>query len=101
MKQLRSRIRLITLLLACCFLLAAALCAGTVLKSAGIRLPSVSSLSGVVEGLNGNPSPDPSASPDASPEDSVTPAPPDAEATDSGIPGTDNSPDPEYNVFGL
>ena len=41
MKQMRSRFRLITLLLVCAFLLVLAVCSGTALKAAGITLDSL------------------------------------------------------------
>ena len=40
MKLMRSRFRLIALLLACVFLLTAVVCAASVLKQAGVTLPS-------------------------------------------------------------
>ena len=100
MKQMRSRFRVITLLLVCSFVLALSVCVGSILKESGVTLASLPKL----PLLGATPSPDPSASPDASPADELTPAPspskvPSDETT--GLPGTDNSPDPEYNVFGL
>ena len=90
MKQMRTRFRLITLLLACGFLLTLALCAGTVLKTAGITLPSLSSVSST-------PDPLPSAAaPSLSPVPSGTPGP-----SDSALPENDSTPVPEYNIFGL
>ncbi len=106
MKQMRSRFRLLTLLMACAFLLVLVLCTGNVLKTAGVDLNSLSSLlppPGVSVSPSPSVSPDASGTPDASaPLDSwsvwgSTPAP--AETAPS--PGTDNSPDPEYNIFGL
>ena len=100
MKLMRSRFRLITLLLVCAFLLTLSLCAGKVLKEAGISFSSLSlpSISGVVS------SPDPASPPDGSVAVPSASVPPDALPDESVIPGTDNSPDPLYNnyeVFGL
>jgi len=98
MKQMRSRFRLIALLLVCAFLLTAALCTGTALKTAGISLASLPSL----PPLGGSsPTPDPSSSPSVSPGEEPEPTPADSVPMDSILPGTDNTPDPEYNVFGL
>ena len=100
MKQMRSRFRLLTLLMACAFLLVLVLCTGNVLKTAGIDLNSLSSL---LPQPGASVSPDASVSPgESNTQDSwsiwgFTPAP--AETTPS--PGTDNSPNPEYNLFGL
>ena len=100
MKQMRSRFRLITLLLVCAFLLTLSLCAGNALKTAGISFASLSihSVTGVTA------SPDVSAVPDVSPADEPTPAPSGISEDESPLPGTDNSPVPEYNnynVYGL
>lgn len=100
MKQMRSRFRLITLLLVCAFLLTLSLCAGKVLKEAGISFSSLSipPIAGVVS------SPDPAVSPDGSMAAPSASVPPDAIPAESAVPGTDNSPDPLYNnyeVFGL
>ena len=99
MKQMRSRFRLLTLLLACAYLLVLAVCTGRILRESGITLSSL--LPSAVPGLV---SPDPSLSPDSPAE---TPAAPDA--GDDAAPGsfreflqgTDNTPDPEYNTDGL
>ena len=63
MKQMRSRFRLITLLLVCAFVLTLSLCVGNALKTAGISFSSISiqSITGVT------PSPEASVSPDISP----------------------------------
>ena len=98
MKQMRSRFRLITLLLVCAFLLVLAVCTGTALKTAGITLDSLASS---LPAIGATPSPDPSVSPDESPDAGFTPAPSVLPALESGFPETDNTPDPEYNVFGL
>ena len=97
MKQMRSRFRLITLLLVCAFLIVLALCTGSVLKSAGITLPSLSSLPliGATASPDSFVSPAPSVSPDFSPVPSGSPS------SGPSFPGTDNSPVPEYNIFGL
>lgn len=97
MKQMRSRFRLITLLLVCAFLLTLVLCAGSVLKTAGITLSSLSSLPFV----STTASPDPSVSSDIAPDTELTLAPSELPSDELSIPGTDNSPVPEYNVFGL
>jgi len=100
MKQMRSRFRLITLLLVCAFVLTLAVCAGSVLKASGITLASLPRL----PVIGATPSPGPSVSPDASPSDEATPAPSEAPSDGTVLPGTDISPDPEYNdynVFGL
>ena len=96
MKQMRSRFRLLTFLLACAFLLTLILCAGSVLRSAGITLASLSSLPPV----SGTSAPDSSVSPELSPGAETISAPEETPAG-SSLPGTDISPEPEYNVFGL
>ena len=98
MKQMRSRFRLITLLLVCAFLLVLAVCSGTALKAAGITLDSLASSLPVI---GATPAPDPSASPGESPDPGFTPGSSILPALESGVPDTDNTPDPEYNVFGL
>ena len=97
MKQMRSRFRLITLLLVCAFLLTLVLCTGTVLKAAGVMLNSLTSLPFIGTAA----SPAPSASSDPAPDVEFTPAPSELPSEDPSLPGTDNSPVPEYNVFGL
>ena len=101
MKQLRSRFRLISLLLVCAFLLTVGVCAGSALKAAGISLSSLP----VLPVIGSFPSPDPSVSPEGSPESSPgelpTPAAPEASPAESVLPGTDISPEPEYNIYGL
>ena len=99
MKQMRSRFRLLTLLLVCAFLLTLVLCAGHVLKTAGI---SLSSLSLSLPGTSGVPVP--AVTPDASPAPELSPAPSEhpPEVSPAGLnPGTDNPPQQEYNVTGL
>ena len=97
MKQMRSRFRLISLLLVCAFLLTLSLCAGKALKEAGVSFSSFSfqSITG------GTVTPDASVSPDISPAGEPTPSPSDPPQDGSPSPGTDNSPVPEYNIFGL
>ncbi|MBO4470644.1 MAG: hypothetical protein J5841_02725 [Clostridia bacterium] len=104
MKQMRSRFRLLSLLMACAFLLVLVLCTGNVLKTADIDLSSLSSLL---------PQPGVSVSPSVSPDASVSPGttvspsslfdwfntPAPSESVPA--PGTDNSPNPEYNLYGL
>ena len=96
MKQMRSRFRLLTLLIVCAFLLTVVLCSGHVLKTAGI---SLSSLSLPLPGISA--SPDPSASPDASLSPESTPDPWAGFSVKNTPPGTDNPPEEEYNVLGL
>ena len=100
MKLMRSRFRLIFLLLTCVFLMTAVACAASALKQAGIQLPSVQQV------LR------PSSSPAS--EESVTVSPP-ASETDQNLPSeetdvpetdmplkeTDIPTDSEYNIFGL
>ncbi len=94
MKQMRSRFRLLTLLLACAFLLVLTVCTGRILRESGVSLSS----------LLPSPSLPGAVSPDTPAE---TPADPDAgEDTAPGsfrefLQGTDNTPDPEYNTDGL
>ncbi len=103
MKQMRSRFRLLTLLLVCAFLAVTAICTGTALKAAGITLSSL--LSVPAPSATGTVQPASSVSPGVSPDPGATPGPSDS----NGVPGLfrdlfgepDNSPDPEYNVFGL
>ena len=97
MKQMRSRFRLLTLLLVCAFFLSFVLCAGSVLRMTGFSMDPRSWLQAAGVSV----SPDPSPAPDVpeSPEPfPVSPGPPSAE---NDIPGTDNTPDSEYNIFGL
>lgn len=103
MKQIRSRFRLITMLLVCAFLLTTVLCAGSVLKTAGITLSSL--FSADVPGLSVPPKPsvipEPSVTPDTLPGSEAVSASPETAPSVSESPQTDNTPDPEYNVFGL
>ena len=97
MKQMRSRFRLLTLLLACAFFLTAVICAGAVLKAAGVSLDSLPRL----PFTGGTASPDPSLTP-GGPEgqDTVSP-PPSTEPEETALPGTDNPAETQYNIFGL
>ena len=97
MKQMRSRFRLITLLLVCAFLLTMAVCTGSALKSAGITLASLASLPGSLVSV----SPAPEGTAGGLPGTESTPAPSESVSPETALPGTDNSPDPEYNTFGL
>lgn len=97
MKQMRSRFRLITLLLVCAFLLTLVLCTGKVLKTAGISLTSLPS----VQDFGLSASPQPSVSPDAFPGLNEAPALPEPTPAGNDSPGTDNTPEQEYNVTGL
>ncbi len=101
MKQMRSRFRLITLLLVCAFLLSLSLCVGNALKTAGISFSSISiqSITGVTSS-----SPEAFVSPDVSPAEESTPEPSALPDDSSSFPGTDNLPVQEYNdynVYGL
>ena len=98
MKQMRSRFRLITLLLVCAFLLTLVLCAGKALKVAGVTLSSVSS--GVVSVMD-KMNPETSVSPEPSPAAESTPGAPESVSPDPALPGTDNSVDLEYDISGL
>lgn len=84
MKLMKSRFRLISLLLLCFFLLTALLCTGASLKAAGVVLPKLNGL------LPASPSP-PAESPGETPSASPASPPPD------GTP----EPQADYNVFGL
>lgn len=94
MKQMRSRFRLITLLLVCCFMLTLVLCGGSALKAAGVTLSSLPV-------IGGTPAPESSALPEMTLGASPAPEPEDGLPAGTPVPGADNSPDPEYNVFGL
>ena len=99
MKQMRSRFRLLTLLLVCAFLVTLAVCTGTALKTAGVTLSSLLPAPSVP----GTGAPGVSVSPDVSPGPESTPS---GDVVVPGLfrdlfEGTDNTPDPEYNVFGL
>ena len=93
MKQMRSRFRLITLLLVCGFLLALAVCTGNALKTAGVSLSSLPVI--------GEASPAPSVFPSPSPAEESPPLPAETPSGGSVSPATDIFTDPEYNVFGL
>ena len=96
MKQMRSRFRLITLLLVCSFLLTVALCTGSALKTAGITLSTISSdVTSIVDTFAAGSS----ASPETVSEDGTTPAPAETLPEESPLPGADNSPVPEYNQY--
>ena len=97
MKQMRSRFRLITLILFCVFLLTLVLCTGNVLKTAGITLSSLPSLAGISLSV----SPEPSPSPDISAEGPSASVQPEPTPAGNGFPGTDNFPEQEYNTTGL
>ena len=91
MKLMRSRFRLISLLLTCIFLLTAAVCTVAVLKQSGVTLPSVQQI------LPASDSPSPGAS---SPAEESTPAP--DLSGDENVPEEATiRPDSEYNIFGL
>ena len=103
MKQMRSRFRLITFLLICAFMLVLVLCSGSVLKNTGITLSSLSSLPLIGTAVSPDPSasPYPSVSSDITPVPDLTPCPSGQPSSVTLLPGTDNSPVPEYNVLGL
>ena len=99
MKQMRSRFRLLTLLLACAFLLVLVVCSGRILRESGISLSSL-----IPSSVPGAESPDPSVSPDSPAETPAAPDPGGDTAPGSIrelLQGTDNTPDPEYNTEGL
>lgn len=86
---MRSRFRLLALLMACAFFLTAVFCIGSQLQASGISLSSLPALTSVLPSLS------PAASPSDAPEETL---PADGETPP---PEPDNSPDPEYNTFGL
>ena len=99
MKLMRSRFRLIALLLACGFLLTAVLCAASVLKQEGFDFSSAWPL------LTVSDSPAPDASPAGAEAD---PAGTEADPAPSGKSDPENltekvtiQPDSEYNIAGL
>ena len=92
MKQMRSRFRLITMLLVCGFLLALVACTGSALKTAGVSLSGLPVLGGTV--------PVPSASPASPPAESSSPEPSEIPADSSIPPVTDIFTNREYNVAG-
>lgn len=99
MKLMRSRFRLISLLLTCFFLLTAVLCAASALREAGVLLPFVTLQPSVPPG---SAVPGSEASGSETPGSEETPAPPDPENSPDIPPeGTGNPPDSEYNIFGL
>ena len=92
MKLMRSRFRLISLLLTCVFLLTAVICTVAVLKQAGVSVPAVQQV--LTESESSSPEPSP-------PDGKMTPEPPEV-AEDENIPEeTTIQPDSEYNIFGL
>lgn len=96
MKQMRSRFRLLTLLLVCAFFLVFVVCAGNVLRNAGVSLSSLSALPLV--GVSASPEavlPSDTSSAET-PADSATPSP-----DKNGLPETDNTTDSQYNIVGL
>ena len=97
MKQMRSRFRLLTLLLACAFLLTLVLCAGKTLKTSGITLDTLLSPTAA----SGTPQPDSSVTPDPWFGAITVTDVPDTTPAGSEPPGTDNPPPTESNLFGL
>lgn len=101
MKLLRSRIRLVSLLTACAFLLVIVFCTVSALREAGVSVQLPAGLPGVstVSPPEGSPAPE-SPLPDVSPEAGVPSASPDApDAPDA--PEVTTEADPEYNLYGL
>ena len=92
MKLMRSRFRLISLLLICIFLLTAVICAASVMKQAGVTFSSLQQA--LPE--SGTPSLDSSSA-----DEKTTPAPSESSPVEAETPGTDNFPVSEYNLFGL
>ena len=91
MKLMRSRFRLIALLLACVFLLTAVICTASVLKQTGVTVPAVQQILPASE----SPSETSPAREETTPEPSETPD--DENASEE----TDIQPNSEYNTFGL
>ncbi len=91
MKLMRSRFRLIALLLACVFLLTAVVCTASVLKHTGVTVSAVQQILPASE----SPSETSPAREETTPEPSETPD--DENASEE----TDIQPDSEYNTFGL
>ena len=98
MKQMRSRFRLITLLLVCAFLLTLVLCVGSMLKKANVTLSSISTdVTSIVDTVL----PESSVSPETSPAEDITPAPSESHPDESVPPVNDSFPKQEYNIYGL
>ena len=98
MKQMRSRFRFLALALVCAFLLTFTVCAVTVLKLSGFSLSSLKTSLPVI----GTAAPPVSADSVEPPSDEPpTPSPSGPVTDEKTTPGTDNSPEPEYNIFGL
>ena len=91
MKLMRSRFRLIALLLACVFLLTAVVCTASVLKQTGVTVSAVQQILPASE----SPSETSPSREETTPEPSETPD--DENASEE----TDIQPDSEYNTFGL
>lgn len=91
MKLMRSRFRLITLLLACVFLLTAVVCTASVLKQTGVTVPAVQQILPASE----SPSETSPAREETAPEPSGNPD------NENNSEETDIQPDSEYNIFGL
>ena len=92
MKLMRSRFRLISLMLTCVFLLTAVICVASVLKQAGISLPSARRLLSPTD----SPSPEPPPA-----EEETTPALPESTGDGNLTEEATIQPDSEYNIFGL
>ena len=91
MKLMRSRFRLIALLLACVVLLTAVVCTASVLKQTGVTVSAVQQILPASE----SPFETSPAREETTPEPSETPD--DENASEE----TDIQPDSEYNTFGL
>ena len=97
MKQMRSRFRLVTLLLVCAFLLTLVLCTGRALKAADIDLSSPPDPKSVIDSIL----PESTVSPEASPAEDPVPSPSGMLPEQSAAPGTDILPVSEYDITGL
>lgn len=96
MKLMRSRFRLLSLLVLCAFAVTAVLCIGSGLKEAGISIPSSVPLPVVLQTSVPAETSSPSVSPGEAAPVTAGPGPGEKE-----LPGDAISPEPEYNLFGL
>ena len=92
MKLMRSRFRLISLLLVCAFLLTVICCAASGLKRAGIDIRSLT---------NAQPSVSPAAETSSSPVPSGETPSDESPQAENNTDGATPNPESEYNVFGL
>ena len=101
MKQMRSRFRLLTLLMVCAFLLTLVLCVGSALKTAGISLASLSHIGVSASPAPAGPSGDLSV-PEQTPISSdPIPSRPETVPEENTPPSTDILQESEYNIIGL